>query len=309
MANSTQFTTILLTGYLDVGQTKYIYFAILMLMFIVVIIANTILISLVFIERSLHEPMYIFVCCLSVSEIYGSAAIFPLLLTQIVSTFHEVTIVNCYVQMFVLYTYGSLEFGTLVIMSYDRYTAICYPFQYINIMTRQRVCTLIAVVWVMSFVKYSINIYLSLRLVLCGNVIDKVYCDNFLLIKLACSDINVNNIYGIIGTIVTIVLPLFLILFSYIKIFIVCLKSTIETQKTLRTCVPHLLSLVNFSLCSLFEILSSRFNDVYMPRVLRVFISVYFLMSSPLFNPIIYGIRLSKIKNAFRKRFLPRRNV
>lgn len=302
MVNSTHFTTIILTGYFEVGQTVYIYFAVLLLLYITIILANLLLIGVIYVERSLHEPMYIFLCCLALNELYGSAAFVPFILNNLLTTSHEVTITSCYVQIFCLYTYASVEFGSLAIMSYDRYMAICYPLLYSSIMTFNRVCMLIVLVWFLSFLKFIINIFLSLRLELCGNVIEKVWCDNYLLVKLACSDTNVNNIYGIIGAILTILLPLILILYSYLKILKVCLNSSVETtQKATSTCAPHLVSLLNFSLGCSFEIFSSRFEKIHMPSVLRVIISVYFVICPPLLNPIMYGIRLSKIKMAFKK--------
>ncbi|KAF7700112.1 olfactory receptor 1496-like [Silurus meridionalis] len=302
MANSTHFTTIILTGYFEVGQTKYIYFALLVILYLIIILANLLLIVVIWLERSLHEPMYIFLCCLSFNELYGSAAFFPFILTNLLSTSNEVTIASCYVQIYCLYTYGAMEFGSLAIMSYDRYIAICYPLLYSSIMTCNRVCILIVLVCVLSFLKFTINIFLSIRLELCGNVMEKVWCDNYLLVKLACSDTSMNNIYGIFGSITTIVLPLMLILYSYIMIMRVCLNSPIETfQKAMTTCAPQLVSLVNFSVGCLFEIFSSRFDKIHMPPVLRVIISVYFVICPPLLNPIMYGIRLSKIKIAFKK--------
>ncbi|XP_026790429.1 olfactory receptor 142 [Pangasianodon hypophthalmus] len=304
MVNSTHFTTIILTGYFEVGQANYIYFALSIILYITIILANSVLIGVICVERSLHEPMYIFLCCLFLNELYGSAAFFPFILTNILTTSHEVTIASCYVQIFCLYTYASVEFGSLAIMSYDRYIAICYPLLYSSIMTCNRVGILIVLVWVVSFLKFTINILLSLRLELCGNVIEKVWCDNYLLVKLACSDTSVNNIYGIIGAIVTIVLPLMLILYSYMMILRVCLNSSVETtQKAMSTCVPHLVSLLNFSLGCSFEIFSSRFDKIHMPPVLRVIISVYFVICPPLLNPIMYGIRLAKIKTSLKKHF------
>ncbi|KAG7262249.1 hypothetical protein CRUP_017214 [Coryphaenoides rupestris] len=54
--------------------------------------------------------------------------------------------------------------------------------------------------------------------VLCGNNINKVYCDNFPVVKLACSDTTVNNVYGLFATLMAVVVPLMSILFSYAKI-------------------------------------------------------------------------------------------
>lgn len=307
MLNSTQFTTIKLTGYIDVGQIKFLFLTLLVLLYIVSILANSILILVICVDQSLHEPMYIFLSNLFVNELYGSATFMPSLVRNILAKSNEVSIVFCYVQIFTMYTYASVEFGNLVIMSYDRSTAICSSLLYNKIMTQRKVCVLIALVWLISFVKVGINLGLNLQLQLCGNVIEKVWCDNYLIVKLACSDTIVNNFYGTTSAVFTIVLPFLLILYSYIKIWRVCLKSSAETtQKAISTCTPHLASLLNFSLGCSFEIFSSRFEKIYMPPLLRVFISVYFVICPPVLNPIMYGMRMSKIKKAFLKKIFPK---
>lgn len=311
MGNLSNFTTIILAGYIDIGNIKYLCFIVLILLFVVIIVANQLIIGIICKEKSLHEPMYVFLCSLSVNELYGSIALFPSLLSNmLLSKIPEVSLTLCHAQIFALYTYGSVEFCNLAIMSYDRYVAICYSLEYHRIMSPARTVTLIALGWSISIIKFSITLSVNVQLKLCGNVLDKVWCDNYMLVKLACSDTTANNISGIIGTTVTVIGPLALILFSYTKIFRVCLKSKREkTQKALSTCTPHLISLLNYSVGCSFEIIQSRFDKVPMPPVLRVILSIYFLMCPPLINPIMYGMRLSKIKTALKKMFYPRNHI
>ncbi|XP_067306840.1 olfactory receptor 4B13-like [Pseudorasbora parva] len=297
MGNLSHFTTIILAGYIDIGNIKYLCFIVLILLFVAIIIANQLIIGIICKDKSLHEPMYVFLCSLSVNELYGSIALFPSILSNMLWTkIPEVSLKLCHAQIFVLYTYGSVEFCNLAIMSYDRYVAICYPLQYQRIMSPARTVTLIALGWSISIIKFSITLSVNVQLKLCGNVLDKVWCDNYMLVKLACLDTTANNISGIIGTTVTIVAPLALILFSYTKILIVCLFTREKTKKALSTCTPHLVSLLNFSVGCSFEIIQSRFDKVPMPPVLRVILSIYFLMCAPLINPIMYGMKLSKIR-------------
>ncbi|XP_029529808.1 olfactory receptor 11A1-like [Oncorhynchus nerka] len=303
MMNSTQFTSFILAGYSDIGHLKYLYFIILTVLYVSIVFANTVLIVVICMERSLHEPLYLFLCSLFVNDLYGTTGLFPALMTHLVSDDHTVSTVFCYLQIFVLYTYGSTEFINLAVMSYDRYLAICYPLQYNVIMTPNRVCILICVIWLYSFVKFTIQLSLTIRLQLCGNVIDKVYCDNYLVVKLACStsDTTVNNISGLCGIILTVAVPLITIVFSYIKILTICLKSSIETrQKAFSTCSPHLASLLNFSFGCFLTLLQSRFDSPMrnVPTVLHNILSVYYLMCQPLLNPIVYGVRMAKIRQA-----------
>ncbi|XP_030633770.1 olfactory receptor 52E4-like [Chanos chanos] len=302
MSNSTQFTTIILAGYIDIGNIKYFYFTLLTVLYVAIIFANVTLIGLICVERTLHEPMYVLLCSLCVNELYGSTAFFPAFLINLLSSTHEIAIAFCYVQIFSLYTYAAVEYCNLAVMSYDRYVSICYPLQYGNIMTGKNVFILIVLIWMVSFVKFTITLSLNLRLQLCGNILEKVWCDNYLMVKLACSDSTVNNIYGIVALIPSVIVPVVLILYSYIKILKVCLRSSKETtQKAMNTCTPHLVSLMNFSLGCSFEIFQSRFDKVHMPNVLRVVISVYFVICPPLLNPVMYGIRMSKIRKVLSK--------
>ncbi|XP_078103262.1 olfactory receptor 11A1-like [Sander vitreus] len=289
---------LILGAYVDVGSLKYLYFMLTAMVYIVIIITNTSLIVVICKNRSLHEPMYLFLVSLFVNELYGSTGLFPFLLVQILSDIHTVSAPFCFLQIFCLYTYGSVEFSNLSIMSYDRYLAICYPLQYHTRMTTNKAVILIIVIWLYSFVNILITSSLTIHLTLCGNIINSLYCHNYLVAKLACSDVNVNNIYGVFATSFSILLPLVLILFSYMKILKVCFSGSKQTrQKAVSTCTPHLASLLNFSFGCCFEILQSRFDMTSVPSVFRIIFSLYFLIIQPLLNPVMFGLQMSKIRN------------
>ncbi|KAL2096426.1 hypothetical protein ACEWY4_008574 [Coilia grayii] len=304
MQNSTQITFVILTAYTDVGHVKYFYFIILLALYVCIIFANVFLISIIYMDRALHEPMYLFLCSLCVNELYGSIGLFPCLLTNLISNNHDIHLTYCYLQMFCLYTYGTVEFCNLAIMSYDRYLSICYPLQYNNIMTLNRVGILIVFAWLFSFGQFAVNLSLSVRLQLCGNIMEKVWCDNYLLVRQSCSDTTVVNIYGLCITVVVITVPLVLILYSYIRIFKITFRSSNSSnKKSLNTCVPHIVSLLNFCIGCSFEIFQGRVLKLNMPPTLRIIIAVYFLMIPPLVNPVMFGLKLTKIRNASNKFF------
>ncbi|XP_030599647.1 olfactory receptor 142-like [Archocentrus centrarchus] len=295
MKNSTQFSYFTLGAYFEAGAFKYVYFLIIML-YISIISSNVLLIVVICVNRSLHEPMYMFLCSLFVNELYGSTGLFPFLLVQILSDVHTVSAPLCFLQVFCLYSYGSIEFFTLVVMSYDRYLAICCPLQYHTRMTSRKIVMIIALTWLCPFLGVNVLISLSVPLQLCGNIINKVYCDNYSIVKLACSDTTVNNIYGIVYTF-TLVLLVILILYSYMRILKVCFSGSKQTrQKAVSTCTPHLASLLNFSCGAFFEIIQNRFDMRHVPNMLRIFLSLYWLTCQPLFSPVIYGLTLTKIQ-------------
>ncbi|XP_046903666.1 olfactory receptor 10A3-like [Hypomesus transpacificus] len=305
MENSTLFISFILSAYENVGLLKYLYFTIIGLLYIAIVFANTMLIVVISMERKLHQPMYLFLCSLFVNELYGSAAVLPFLMVQVLSDTHVVPAHYCYLQIYVIYTYASIEFCNLAAMAYDRYVSICYPLQYHVIMTSNRVIMIIMLVWIYSFIKFTITLSLSISLTRCGNILDKVFCDNYLLVKLSCSDTTVNNYYGLFGIVLSVAVPLVPISFSYIKILRICLRSSKETrQKAISTCTPHLASLINFTFGCWFEILQSRFDMSHVPAALRIIISLYFLVCQPLFNPVLYGLNLSIIKQQCKTLFM-----
>ncbi|XP_042269265.1 olfactory receptor 10A6-like [Thunnus maccoyii] len=306
MLNSTSSTLsyFILGAYLNIGNLRSFYFMITAMLYLVIIVMNMSLIVIICMNRSLHEPMYLFLCSLFVNELYGSTGLFPFLLVQILSDIHTVSASFCFLQIFCIYTYANTEFCNLAIMSYDRYLAICFPLQYNTRMTCNHVPIFIILIWLYSFVKFLITLSLNINLLLCGNIINSLYCHNYLVVKLACSDTKVNNIYGLFGVVLSILVPLLPIIYSYMKILNVCFSGSKQMrQKAVRTCTPHLVSLLNFSFGCSFEILQSRFDMSSVPSVLKIILSLYFLIIQPLLNPIMYGLQMSKIRKMYQHLF------
>ncbi|XP_018560475.1 olfactory receptor 142 [Lates calcarifer] len=302
MINYTQVSYFTLGAYFDTGLFKHLYFLIVLMIYVAILCANVLLIVIICMNRSLHEPMYLFLCSLFLNELYGSTGLFPFLLLQILSDIHTVSVPFCLLQVFCLYSYGGVEFFTLAVMSYDRYLAICYPLQYNTRMTFNKISLLTALMWFYPFLNNTFIVCcLTAPLQLCGNIINKVYCDNYYIVKLACSDTRVNNIFGLVHMFTVIFGLVLVILYTYMRILKVCFSGSKQTrQKAVSTCTPHLVSLLNFTLGAFFEIVQSRFNLNNLPNTLRIVLSIYWLMCQPLINPLLYGLKMSKIRTVFK---------
>uniref|UniRef100_A0A8C6THW7 G-protein coupled receptors family 1 profile domain-containing protein n=1 Tax=Neogobius melanostomus TaxID=47308 RepID=A0A8C6THW7_9GOBI len=303
MLNSTPVTHFVLGAYMDIGLLKYPVFVFLLLWYAAILLSNLLLIAVISQSRSLHEPMFVFMCALFVNEVYGSTAIFPMLLSQILHEAHVITRAACLLQIFCLYSYGGTEFSLLTLMSYDRYLAICCHLQYSSSMTPTKMAALITLCWSYNLiVNLFITYGLTGRLKPCGNVIDKVYCDNYLMVKLSCSDAMVSKIFGSVHFVCYVLGLVGLILYSYARILRVCLRSSKRARQTaLSTCVPHLLSFLNFSFGGLFEVMQSRFDMSAVSTPLRVFLSLHWLTVQPLASPVIYGLKMTKIRQAVQE--------
>ncbi|XP_041654894.1 olfactory receptor 1500-like [Cheilinus undulatus] len=297
MTNSTQVFYFVLIAYFDTGVFKYVCVLVVLLLYSLILCFNLLLIVLICTDRGLQEPMYLFLCSLFANELYGSTALFPFLVLQILSDVHTISPSWCFLQIFCLYSYGKVEFYCLTVISFDRYLAICFPLHYNRHMTITRAVILIVLIWVISFVLNAFAFMLLVPLQLCGNIMNKVYCVSTSITKLACSETPVVNIFGLLVSSVSIYLPFLVIVYTYIQIFRVCFSGSKQTrQKVFSTCTPHLASLINFSFGVCFEILGGRFNMNTVPSMLRIFLSLYFLTCPPLLNPLMYGLNLSKIR-------------
>ncbi|XP_061584605.1 olfactory receptor 6N1-like [Cololabis saira] len=302
MVNSTQVVYFTLTAYVDIGLYKYLCFLMLLYLYVLIICANLLFIVVICGTRNLHEPMYMFLVSLFVNELYGSTGLFPMLLVQVLSDVHTVSFPLCFLQIFCVYSYIGTEVLILAVMSYDRYLAICFPLQYVTCMTPKKVVVLIALTWLIPLCAIVVLISLSVSLQLCGNVINKVCCGNYSIVKLACSDTTVNNIYGLIYTAISMVFPFILIIFTYVKILEVCFSGSKQArEKAISTCTPHLASIANFSFGVCFQILEGRLGFSRLSPVFDIFSSLYYLTCQPLLTPLIYGLKLSKIRDTCKR--------
>ncbi|KAM4742014.1 olfactory receptor 11A1-like [Anableps anableps] len=294
--NLSQVSYFTLTAYLDIGLFKYIVFLFLVCFYVLIISSNVLLVVVICVNRSLHEPMYMFLCSLFVNELYGSSSLFPFLLVQILSDLHTVSVPLCFLQIFCLYMYANVEFYNLAVMSYDRYLAICHPLHYNTQMQMNTVTRLVVLSWFLPLLNVIVMISLNASSRLCGNIIDRIICVNYYITKLVCSGATASNIYGLVYTFSVLFSLAALIFYTYVRILKVCFSGSKQTrQKAISSCTPHLASVINFSLASFFEILQSRFDMSRVPSVLRIFLSLYFVTCQPLFNPVIYGLKLRKI--------------
>ncbi|KAM8748582.1 olfactory receptor 1E16-like [Acanthopagrus schlegelii] len=304
MENSTEVLSFVLAAYGNIGELKYLYFCIMLLWYLSICVNNAAIIMVIFLDKKLHEPMYILLCNLLANEIFVSTVVYPLVMSHMFSDTHEVTLPWCFLQIYCLTTCASIEFCSLAAMAYDRYVAICCPLHYNVIMNTRRVCTITVVIWMYSFVNSMFSFSFVIHLKFCGNVIDKLFCDHYLIIKLACSVSVLNKVSDLLHAFVTIVIPFSLILVSYIKILLVCQNTSEESwQKAVTTCTPQIFSLSGLFIGFIFHFVTSKFNATLQSDKVKSFFTLSLLIYQPMLTPILYGLNLPKIKQSL-KRFL-----
>ncbi|XP_031163427.1 olfactory receptor 2G6-like [Sander lucioperca] len=284
-----------LQGLNDSLTNRQMYFAVALMSYLFTIFVNLTLIITVCLERTLHEPIYIFLCSLCFNGICGASSFYPKLLHGLLADSNVITYAGCLAQMFVVYCYVFCELTSLTVMAYDRYLAICKPLQYPMLMPVQRVAQMLLLTWCFSLLEAIIGNILTTRLPLCRRHINQIFCTNWEVVKLSCSDTTGNNIYGFV-LIFMHISQTGLILVSYTHLVRASLRLASNRKKFIQTCVPHLVTLLIFASSLMFNSIYSRYGGGTL-QVLQNLLAAEFLVVPPLINPIIYGINLHQIRS------------
>ncbi|XP_035240249.1 olfactory receptor 8I2-like [Anguilla anguilla] len=294
MENSTEIVFVL-QGLNETKSNKHTYFVVTLLVYLFTILVNLTLIVTIILEKTLHEPMFIFLCNLCVNGIFGASTFYPKILVDLSSDVSVISYEACLAQMCVIYSYVFCEFTTLAVMAYDRYVAICKPLNYHSIITPGKVGKMLLFTWLFSITESIIGMSLVARLPLCGFNIEKIYCINWAVVKLSCVDTTINHIYGYI-LMFSHISQAVLILVSYINIVKASVRSQEQRSKFMQTGLPHLISLTNFTIALVFDIMYARYGPTSRLQALRNFMSLEYLVVPPLLNPLIYGLKLNQIR-------------
>ncbi|XP_067307676.1 olfactory receptor 6N1-like [Pseudorasbora parva] len=274
---------------------RFVFFSLTTFYYPLIVFCNVTIIYTVISHKKLHEPMYVFICNLCVNALFGTSGFYPKFMYDLLSQDHIISYAGCLIQIFVIYSSVLCDLSILTVMAYDRYVAICRPLEYHSIMTNQRVLEWILFCWLSPFFCMSVAIVLTSRLTLCGSSIEKLYCENWSVVKLSCFSTTVNNVIGYI-VILTYFGHAVLIFCSYIHLIKKCRKSIEGRHKFMQTCVPHLLALLNVAVALLFDVLYTRYGSKNLPQDLRNFLAMEFLLIPPILNPLIYGLNLTKLR-------------
>ncbi|XP_038575786.1 olfactory receptor 6N1-like [Micropterus salmoides] len=286
-----------LTLFTDSGPLRYLFFCLCLLIYMTIISANVVIILTVCLETSLHQPMYMFLSFLSLNSLYGSAGFFPRFLMDILSDTHLISHASCFIQIYVIYTYASCEMTILSIMAYDRFVAICQPLHYHSKMTFRMVRRLLIFAVLYPAITIGFCVYLTVRLPLCGNKLHRIFCSNWPVVRLSCVDTTLNNTVALLVLIITTFIPLLFVLYTYLRILLVCRRSSSEFRgKALQTCLPHIVTFVTYSFSIFCDLSLTRFESEKLNPIITGVLSLEYLIIPPINNPLVYGLNLPQIK-------------
>ncbi|XP_029922328.1 olfactory receptor 6N1-like [Myripristis murdjan] len=301
MGNSSE-VVFLLGGLNETEASRCVFFFLGLLSYLFTVWVSLSLVVSVILEKMLHEPMYVFLCNLCLNGVYGASSFYPKLLHDLLADAHVISYAACMAQIFAVYSYVFCQFTNLTAMAYDRYVAICRPLQYRAVMTPQKVARLLLLTWSFSLLETAVGVALTCRLPICGVRIDRLFCSNWAVVRLSCADTTLNNVYGFV-LMLSHVAQTALILVSYVHIVRAALRSAAGRRKFMQTCLPHLITLLNFTLSLVVDIMYARYGGGGGGGVLQNILAVEFLVVPPLINPVIYGMNLQQIRRRLARTF------
>uniref|UniRef100_A0A3Q3SRY2 Olfactory receptor 1-like n=1 Tax=Mastacembelus armatus TaxID=205130 RepID=A0A3Q3SRY2_9TELE len=291
------------SGFSNIPHVTY-FLIFLCFVYIMTVVGNVLLLSVIFLVKTLHTPKYMIVFNLALTDLCGSTALTPKVFETFLFDRTDIVYEACLSYMFFVYFFTDVQSWTLVIMAYDRFIAICFPLRYHSIVTNPAIAAMLLLVWVVIMSITACTVGLLDRHSFCGSlVIQSFYCDHGLIYRLACNDTSLNKIMAYVVFVVIICLPPILIVLTYVCIAIALsrIASGKERLKALKTCTSHLILVSVFFLPFLATNIASLTS--YLHPNARIINSTLTHTIPPLLNPIIYSLKTEEVLNSIKKLF------
>ncbi|KFZ64890.1 Olfactory receptor 1020, partial [Podiceps cristatus] len=299
--NWTTVTEFVFKGFTDRLDLQVTLFVVFLLIYVITMVGNLGIIALVWLDSRLRKPMYFFLSNLSFLDLCYSSVVTPKMLVNLSSERKTIPFAGCFIQLYFYAAFVTVECYLLAVMAYDRYVAICNPLCYPVVMSQKVCISLLVGSYAVGFFNSVVLTGFALRVSFCGpNVIDHFFCDGPPLSKLACSDTYLNQVLVLVFGGFNEVTTVSVILISYGCILFTVLRmgSALSKRKAFGTCAAHLVVVTIFFGTILFMYLRPS-SSYSMGR--DKFISVFYVVVTPMLNPFIYSLRNQEVKRALKR--------
>ncbi|XP_055271955.1 olfactory receptor 151-like [Moschus berezovskii] len=298
--NHSTVTEFILGGLTNRPELQLPLFFLFLGIYLVTMVGNLGMITLIRLDAQLHTPMYYFLSNLSFVDLCYSSVITPKMLVNFVSEKNTISYAGCMAQLYFFLVFVIAECYMLTVMAYDRYAAICRPLLY-NIIMSHRVCSLlVAGVYAIGFIGSTIETGLMLKLPYCERLISHYFCDILPLMTLSCSntyDVEM-TVFVLAGFDIVVTSLTVLISYAFILSSILRISTTVGRAKAFSTCSSHFAAVGMFYGTTAFMYLKpSTASSLAQENVA----SVFYTTVIPMLNPLIYSLRNKEVKVAMQK--------
>ena len=125
--NHSSVTEFILAGLTEHPQLQLPLFLLFLGIYVVTVVGNLGMITLIGLSSHLHTPMYYFLSSLSFIDLCHSTVITPKMLVNFVTEKNIISYCECITQLYFFLLFAISECYMLAAMAYDRYVAICSP--------------------------------------------------------------------------------------------------------------------------------------------------------------------------------------
>ncbi|XP_070773751.1 olfactory receptor 1-like [Enoplosus armatus] len=290
-----------LSGFSNIPHVEYFY-VFLCFVYIMTVFGNGLLLTVIYLVKTLHTPKYMIVFNLALTDLCGSTALIPKLLDSFLFDRRYIVYEACLSYMFFVLFFGSVQSWTLVVMAYDRFIAICFPLRYHSIVTIPAIAVMLLFAWVFLLSLVSFTVGLIDRLSFCRSlVVNSFFCDHGPVYRLACNDTSLNYMVANVAFMIILCIPLVLIALTYVCISIALSRvaSGEERVKALKTCTSHLILVAIFFLPIVGTNIATLASYIH-PNA-RIINSSLTHTLPALLNPIIYSLKTEEVLNSIKK--------
>ncbi|XP_044858479.1 olfactory receptor 51G2-like [Mauremys mutica] len=274
-------------------------------LYLIAILGNGLILFVIKTQKNLHQPMYLFLSMLSVTDLGLSASTLPTMLSVFVFNTREIGIDVCLTQLFFIHTFLLMESSVLLAMAFDRFVAIRHPLRYASTLTSARIGN-IGLAIIIRGAGLHIPSVILLKWLLYSRIqpLSYSYCLHPDVMKMACADTMPSSFYGLFIVLSSLGLDSVLIALSYIMILqtVLSITSWQERLKALNTCVSHICVTLLFYTPLISLSMIHRFKTKALPQS-QILLSYLHLLFPPVLNPIVYSIKTKEIRKGIMKIF------
>ncbi|XP_037694918.1 putative olfactory receptor 8G2 [Choloepus didactylus] len=247
--NHSTVTAFILAGLTKCPELQLPLFLLFLGIYVVTVVGNLGMITLIGLSPPLHTPMYYFLSSLSFIDLCHSSVVTPKLLVHFVSERSIISYAACMTQLYFFLVFVIAECHMLAVMAYDRYAAICNPLLY-NVTMSNSVCSwMVLGVYMTGMIGATAHTGCMLRVIFCkADTINHYFCDLFPLLGLSCSSTYINEVIVLCFSAFNICFPTLAILGSYVFIIasILQIRSSEGRSKAFSTCSSHISAVIVF---------------------------------------------------------------
>nr|XP_027785218.1 olfactory receptor 4K13-like [Marmota flaviventris] len=298
LSKNTSISEFILLGLSHSQEIQIFFFVIFFLVYVAAVVGNLLIVISVIFDNHLHSPMYFFLANLSFFDLCLSSVGTPKVIADFLRKRKTISLWGCMVQMYFMHFFGGGEMSLLIAMAIDRYVAICKPLHYQTIMNRRMLIGLLVLSWAVGFIHTTSQMVFMVGLPFSGpNVVDSIFCDLPLVIKLACTDTYILELLVIADSGLLSLVFFILLVISYIIMFVTLWQhSSRASSKSVSTLSAHI-TVVILSFGPAIFIYAFPFNSYSVDK----FLSLFYSIMTPFLNPIIYTLRNQEMKAAIKR--------